>query len=83
MSVQVSGRIQIIEGEALKELLKRIVDKYEQHSKQPISFDTLPLEVQNQMNGIIGFEIQIDKKEASFKLSQNRTTEDFERIIKN
>jgi transcriptional regulator len=34
------------------------------------------------MNGIVGFEISIDKIEASFKLSQNRSEEDFANIIK-
>lgn len=81
MSVHVSGRIKVMDGEALKESLRRIVNKYEQLSTHPIAFDTLPAEVQQQMNGIIAFEIQIDRKEANFKLSQNRNDEDFENII--
>ncbi|MEP7320945.1 MAG: FMN-binding negative transcriptional regulator [Saprospiraceae bacterium] len=81
MSVHVSGRIKIMDGEGLKESLRRIVNKYEEHSTHPIAFDTLPVEVQDQMKGIIAFEIQIDKKEANFKLSQNRNDEDFKNII--
>ena len=34
------------------------------------------------MNGIVGFEISINKIEAAFKLSQNRTDEDFKNIVK-
>jgi transcriptional regulator len=34
------------------------------------------------MNGIVGFEIRIDKIECAFKLSQNRSEADFASIIK-
>jgi transcriptional regulator len=81
MSVHISGKVRLIEGDELKESLRRIVDKYERHMLHPISFDTLPVEVQNQLHGIVAFEITIDKKEANFKLSQNRNDQDFERII--
>ena len=38
--------------------------------------------MQKQINGIVGFEISIDKVETQFKLSQNRKGEDFKNIIK-
>lgn len=82
LSVQVSGRIRLIEGEKLKEALRRLTHKYEKHSEQPLEFDQLPPSVQNQMQGVAGFEIEIEKKEASFKLSQNRNEEDFANIIR-
>lgn len=81
MSVHISGRVRLIEGDELKESLRRIVARYEQKMTHPISFDTLPADVQNQLHGIVAFEISIDKKEANFKLSQNRNDQDFERII--
>lgn len=43
--------------------------------------DKLPPSVQKQINGIVGFEISIIKIDAQFKLSQNRTEEDFKNII--
>jgi len=81
MSVQVSGELSLIKGEVLKEALRRLTYKYERESRDPVAFDRLPDSVQNQMNGIVGFEINIARKDASFKLSQNRTEEDFKNII--
>ena len=82
MSVHVSGKIKLIEGEKLWESVRRLTDKYEKNAANPVSLDTLPKEVQKQMNGLVGFEILISKMEAAFKLSQNRNEEDFENIIK-
>lgn len=81
MSVHVSGELHILQDEALKESLRQLTDKYEKESLNPVSLDQLPVSVQNQINGIVGFEILIDRKEASFKLSQNRNEEDFLNII--
>ncbi len=81
MSVQVSGRARLIEGEALWKSLSRLTDKYEQGSAHPVTLAGLPPEVQKQINGIVGFEISIEKIEGAFKLSQNRTAEDFSHII--
>lgn len=81
MSVHVSGDLRIVNGDELKESLRRLTDKYEMNSQHPVSLDSLPLSVQNQMNGVVGFEITIAHKAASFKLSQNRNDEDFKNII--
>src|SRR5688572_1762258 len=82
MSVHVSGKIKLIEGEKLWESVRRLTNKYEKNSAHPVSLDKLPKEVQKQMNALVGFEISIKKMEAAFKLSQNRNKEDFENIIK-
>ena len=82
MSVHVTGKITIIEGEKLWESVRRLTNRYEQKSANPVSLDTLPASVQQQMNGIVGFEISIDKMQAAFKLSQNRNEEDYKNIIK-
>ncbi len=81
MSVHVSGELHILKEEALKDSLRQLTDKYEKDSLNPVSLDQLPVSVQNQINGIVGFEIHIARKEASFKLSQNRNEEDFLNII--
>lgn len=45
---------------------------------------TLPDDYRNELlNGIVAFEIEVTKLEGKFKLSQNRTEGDRERIIKN
>ncbi len=82
LSVHISGKIRLIEGEKLWESVRRLTNKYEHKSTNPVSLDTLPDSVQKQMNGIVGFEIRIDKTEAAFKLSQNRNENDFRNIIK-
>lgn len=82
MSVHVSGSIKVLEGETLRQSVRSLTDKYEQHSANPVSLDGLPESVQKQINGIIGFEISIHKMEAAFKLSQNRSEEDFRSIIR-
>lgn len=81
MSVQISGELKILDEEEVKESLRRLTDKYERSSEHPVSLDTLPPAVQNQMKGVVGFEIHIVKKEASFKLSQNRNEEDYKNVI--
>lgn len=71
----------MIKGEELWKSVSRLTDRYEQNSKNPVSLDKLPPSVQKQINGIVGFEISIIKIDAQFKLSQNRTEEDFKNII--
>lgn len=82
LSVHVSGSIQIITGEKLWEAVRRLTRRYEQMAEHPISLDTLPPSVQKQMNGLVGFEVHIDKVEAAFKLSQNRNEADYDNIIR-
>jgi transcriptional regulator len=82
LSVHVTGKLKKVEGEKIWESVRRLTNRYEQKSANPVSLDTLPESVQKQMNGIVGFEISIDKVEAAFKLSQNRNDEDFQNIVK-
>lgn len=82
LSVHINGKLKVIHGDNLWSSVSRLTDRYEQESKCPISLDTLPTSVQKQIDGIVGFEISIDKVEAQFKLSQNRKEEDFKNIIK-
>jgi len=81
ISIQISGTIEVINGEKAWESVRRLTDKYERISKCPISLDTLPRRVQQQMNGLVAFEIKIENIEAAFKLSQNRNDEDYQNII--
>jgi transcriptional regulator len=73
IAVHVYGNIRIIEGDALFISLKNMVDKYEQTSANPIALEKMsPEYVKRAMQGIVGFEIDITKIEAAYKLSQNR-----------
>jgi transcriptional regulator len=82
IAIHVYGKIKIIEGEALYQSLKHLVDKYEKHSEKPVSIETMsPEYVKRSMQGIIGIEITISNIEASYKLSQNRDQKNYQNII--
>ncbi len=83
MSVQVSGKIKIIEGKPLYEMLTRLTAKYETVSANPSQLDSLPADyVDKQMKAIVGFEVSVEKIEASYKLSQNRDEKNLQNIIR-
>ncbi|MEW5843748.1 MAG: FMN-binding negative transcriptional regulator [Bacteroidota bacterium] len=83
MSVHVSGKIKIIEGKPLYEMLTRLTAKYETVSANPSRLDSLPADyVDKQMKAIVGFEVSVEKIEASYKLSQNRDEKNLQNIIR-
>lgn len=82
MAVHVYGKVKLLEGEQLQEALRRLVNKYEMQSENPVSVDTMPKEfLQKEMKGVVGFEISIDSMEAAWKLSQNRDDANYSQII--
>jgi len=80
IAVHVYGKIKIIEGDALLDSLKDLVDKYEADSACPVSVDGFSKKTMSQVKGIIGFEIEINEIKAAYKLSQTRP-EDHPKII--
>lgn len=73
IAVHAYGTIRIIEGDELLDSLKRLVDKYETGSRNPVSVERMsPDYIQHSLKGIVGFEISITGLEASYKMSQNR-----------
>ena len=82
LSVHIVGRISVIEGQALWDSVSRLTDRYEQQfARCPVALDALPVAVQKQVQGIVGFEITLDQVQASFKMSQNRHANDYQNII--
>ncbi len=82
IACHVYGNIRIIEGDELYQSLKVLVDKYEKNSAQPIAVEKFtPSFLKHELQGIVGFEIEITKMESSFKLSQNRDDKNHEAII--
>jgi transcriptional regulator len=78
----VYGKINVIEGEELYQSLKRLTDKYEAASSQPVSVEAMsPEYVRKSIQGLVGFEIAITNIEASYKLSQNRDQKNQQKII--
>ncbi len=81
-AVHVYGKVRMLSDEELLESLRQLTNKYEKDSVHPVSVDTMsPKFLHTEMRGTIGFEIAIDRMEASFKLSQNRDEKNHRNII--
>ncbi len=81
IAVHVYGTIKIIEGEAVIESLKKLVDKYEQNSENPVRIEDFSKKTMMQTRGIVAFEIEIEEIQAQHKLSQNRDDKNYLNII--
>ena len=82
LAVHVYGKLKIQTEQELLNSLKELTDKYEKQSEKPVSVDRMnPNYVKREMLGIVGFEIEISKMEAAYKLSQNRDAKNHEVII--
>ena len=81
IAVHVYGKIKIIEGEAVIESLKKLVDKYEQKSENPVRIEDLSQKTMIQSRGIVAFEIEITEIQATRKMSQNRDEKNYQNII--
>jgi transcriptional regulator len=81
IAIHIYGTIKIIEGEAVIESLKKLVDKYEKNSKNPVRVEDLSKKTMMQTRGIVAFEIEIDEIQAKHKLSQNRDEKNYDNII--
>jgi transcriptional regulator len=81
IAVHVYGKIKIIEGDELLDSLKKLVDKYEANSENPVSVEKMSSKTLKQINGIIGFSIKINEIQAAYKLSQNRNESDYHNIV--
>ena len=81
-AVHVYGKVRTLSDEELLEALRQLTNKYEKDSVHPVSVDTMsPKFLHTEMRGTIGFEIAIERMEASFKLSQNRDEKNHRNII--
>ena len=82
VAVHVYGSICTLEGDAQWEHLKRLVNKYEASSSNPVSMETMPEDfLKKEIRGIVRFEIKIERIEAVKKMSQNRNEKDYKNII--
>lgn len=81
IAVQVRGTITILDEEGLRASVKALMDKYESPQKNPIDMEQLSDKTMRQMNGIIGFELEINSIEAAYKLSQNRDDKNHTAVV--
>jgi len=61
--------------------LKDLMRKHESTSKNPVKIEDMSDKTMRQINGIIGFEIEISNIQAAYKLSQNRDNKNHKSII--
>ena len=82
LAVHIYGKLKIIDGEELLDSLKKLVDKYEKSSKNPVSVERMSSRTLKQINEIVGFSIKINTIQAAYKLSQNRNDTDYHNITR-
>lgn len=81
MMVHVYGKVRLVEREELYTLLSRLVKNHEEPAAY--SLEALPQDfVQKEMNGVVGFAVDVTRIDAGYKLSQNRNDGDHENIIR-
>ncbi|MGL2966268.1 FMN-binding negative transcriptional regulator [Flavobacterium sp. XGLA_31] len=81
LAVHVYGKVTVYDHEQAVEALKKLVDKYEAQSKNPIRVENLSEKTMREARGITAFEIEITSIEAQKKLSQNRDDKNYANII--
>jgi len=81
-SVQVKGIIKPLLEDDLRAHLIRMQAKYESTQTNPRTVETMSEGYfEKQVKGVLGFKMEIDSIEGSWKLSQNRNEKDFNNII--
>ncbi|MCU0449193.1 MAG: FMN-binding negative transcriptional regulator [Bernardetiaceae bacterium] len=77
LAVHVYGTLHLVqEPAALRQMLGRMVDKYEAGNPQPVSVAGLtPQFYEREVRGLVGFRLAITQVQATYKLSQNRDAE--------
>jgi transcriptional regulator len=81
LAVHVYGKIKILNLDETILSLKKLTDKYEASSANPVRVENLSEQTMRQANGILAFEIEISAIEATKKLSQNRDVKNYATII--
>jgi len=83
-SVHATGKLRPTEGKALEAMLGRLVAKFESYEGTSYDFAKLDEAYKTaMMNGIVGFELEIELLEGKFKLGQDRSPGDREGLLKN
>ncbi|GAB4031987.1 FMN-binding negative transcriptional regulator [Spirosoma jeollabukense] len=82
LSVHITGRTRILTEDETLDLLRQQVNKYEVHSKCPVSVESMTEEyVRKEMRGVVAFTMTIDSLQGTAKLSQNRDDKNYKNII--
>ena len=79
-----SGKPRAVTGKKeLYDLLAKLIAKFEKHEGTGYDFSRLPESyISGMLNGIVGFELEIELLEGKFKLGQERSAADRESLLK-
>ena len=82
-TVHASGKLRpISDKKALHELLAQLIAKYEDYRTSAYDFSKVPASyLDGLMEGIIGFELEVERLEGKFKLGQDRSAADRESLL--
>lgn len=82
-AVHVSGTLRFFhDADRIKELLVRLTDRFESARPTPWRMRDAPAEfVERLVGGVVGVELQIDRMQGKWKLSQNRPREDRDGVM--
>jgi transcriptional regulator len=81
-AVHVYGIPRIIEdSQLLYKQLKTLVGTHEAQFEQPWTFELPQDYIEKMMRGVVGFTIEVARLEGKFKMSQNRTPAEREKVI--
>ena len=83
--VHATGKLNpITDKKALHDLLARLIGKFEDHGKSNYDFAKLPETYKyGLIGGLIGFEMEIELLEGKFKLGQQGSSADQQRLLRN
>ncbi|MEO8235026.1 MAG: FMN-binding negative transcriptional regulator [Flavobacterium sp.] len=81
IAVHVYGKVKVLNYQETILSLKKLVDKYETNSKNPVRIEDLSGKTMRQAQGIVAFQIEITSIEAVKKISQNRDKKNHQNII--
>ncbi len=82
-AVHVSGTLRFFQdADRIKELLVQLTDRFESARPTPWRMNDAPAEfVERLVGGVVGVELQIDRMQGKWKLSQNRPQEDRDGVM--
>jgi len=81
-AVHVYGTPKLVDEAALRQIVLDTTERYESGMVVPWQIPLTESEIGKMLKAIVGFSIAITRVEAKFKLGQNRSTEDQEKMLK-
>jgi transcriptional regulator len=81
-AVHAYGRVEVVEDRgALLEIVRAMVQLYEQAMPRPWSIDTATTFVERRLPHIVGLRIKVERIEGKFKLNQNHPVERRRKVV--